>query len=74
MSLESRINRLEKVVGNQPCIACATTPRHFLIQKPGDEEHMRKRLAKHTAECTCGRTFHVKRIILHPIGAPVSRE
>jgi hypothetical protein len=65
MGIESRINRIERMLDDQPCVACATTPRSFVIREPADAEAMRRRLAKHRAECTCGQVFHVKRIVLH---------
>ena len=70
--MSTRLDRIESLLTSGPCLACANTPRCFMM-RAGDEEaeaRYQTQMRWRREHCTCGRIFHVRKTILNlPEGA-----
>jgi hypothetical protein len=62
--IRTKLAHLERRLGDGPCVACAGTPRVFLIANAPDRAAFEQRMRDRAARCTCGRPFTVKTITL----------
>jgi hypothetical protein len=60
--IRTKLAHLERRLGYGPCVACAATPRVFLIRNAHDRAAFERRMRDRAARCTCNRWFTVKTI------------
>ena len=63
-TLNQRLDRIERKLGNQQCIACASMPCIFVIRRADDNGQVEERLKWRQENCTCGRPFQYRKVIL----------
>jgi hypothetical protein len=63
-TLNYRLSKVERRMGSQPCLACAQTPRCFVISDAATKRQFDHRMREHAAGCTCNQTLTLKRITM----------
>lgn len=72
MNIRSRLERVNRALGDGPCVGCSSTPRVFAIRNEADQARFDERMRWRAANCTCNKQFHVKTIFLrHGSGDPL---
>jgi hypothetical protein len=68
-NLNSRLEHLERQVGQRPCQAGQSIPRCIVARSEADHESVRQRVGTADARCACGQPHHVKMIMLADVAA-----
>ena len=63
-TIVQRLEEIERLLAEQPCEGCSTTPFDFRIRTPADEERLQRAMERRRRLCTCGRPFHVRRTVI----------